>query len=51
MYTMRRILLLLVLSLSFFKVSAQQTKFDYIFQEALRQKLDNKYEAAIDLFD
>ena len=51
MYTMRRILLLLALSLSFFKVSAQQTKFDYIFQEAMRQKLANRYDAAIDLFD
>ena len=30
---------------------AQQAKFDYIFQEAMRQKLANKYDAAIDLFD
>ncbi len=48
---MRRILSLLVFSLSFFVASAQQTKFDYIFQEAMRQKLANKYDAAIDLFD
>ena len=51
MYTMRRILFFFFFFLSFFEVSAQQTKFDYIFQEALRQKLDNKYDAAIDLFD
>ncbi len=48
---MRRILSLLVFSLSFFVALAQQTKFDYIFQEAMRQKLANKYDAAIDLFD
>ena len=48
---MRRIFFLLVFSLSFLGVSAQSTKFDYIFQEALRQKLANKYDAAIDLFD
>lgn len=46
-----RIILLWVLSMSFFVASAQQTKFDYIFQEAMRQKLANKYDAAIDLFD
>ena len=32
-------------------LQAQKTKFDYIFQEAMRQKLANKYDAAIDLFD
>ena len=48
---MRKIVFLLVFSLSFIEGSAQSTKFDYIFQEALRQKLDNKYDAAIDLFD
>lgn len=30
---------------------AQSTKFDYIFQEAVRQKLANHLDAAIDLFD
>lgn len=48
---MRKIVFLFVFSLSFIEVSAQSTKFDYIFQEALRQKLDNKFDAAIDLFD
>lgn len=51
MQALNRIILLWVLSMSFFIASAQQTKFDYIFQEALRQKLANKYDAAIDLFD
>ena len=51
MQALNRIILLWVLSMSFFVASAQQTKFDYIFQEALRQKLANKYDAAIDLFD
>ncbi len=51
MQALNRIILLGVLSMSFFVASAQQTKFDYIFQEALRQKLANKYDAAIDLFD
>lgn len=46
-----KILSLLVFCCSFSVVSAQQTKFDYIFQEAMRQKLANKYDAAIDLFD
>ncbi len=46
-----RILSLLVFCCSFSVVSAQQTKFNYIFQEAMRQKLANKYDAAIDLFD
>ncbi len=46
-----RILSLLVFCCSFSVVSAQQAKFDYIFQEAMRQKLANKYDAAIDLFD
>lgn len=31
-------------------VQAQSTKFDYIFHEAMRQKLANHYDAAIDLF-
>ena len=49
---MRRILLFIVFSCSFFVTSwAQQTKFDYIFQEAIRQKLANKYDVAIDLLD
>ena len=48
---MRKIVFLFVFSLSFVDASAQSTKFDYIFQEALRQKLANKYDAAIDLFD
>ena len=48
---MRKIVFLFVFSLSFVGASAQSTKFDYIFQEALRQKLANKYDAAIDLFD
>ena len=51
MQAVRRILSLLVVSFSFFVASAQQAKFDYIFQEAMRQKLANKYDAAIDLFD
>lgn len=51
MQALNRIILLWVLSMSFFVASAQQTKFDYIFQEAMRQKLANKYDAAIDLFD
>ena len=51
MQALNRIILLWVLSMSFFVASAQQTKFDYIFQEAMRQKLATKYDAAIDLFD
>ena len=51
MQALNRIILLWGLSMSFFVASAQQTKFDYIFQEAMRQKLANKYDAAIDLFD
>lgn len=51
MQALNRIILLWVLSMSFFVASAQQTKFDYIFQEAMRQKLANNYDAAIDLFD
>ncbi len=51
MQALNRIILLWVLSMSFFAASAQQAKFDYIFQEAMRQKLANKYDAAIDLFD
>ncbi len=51
MQALNRIILFGVLSMSFFVASAQQTKFDYIFQEAMRQKLANKYDAAIDLFD
>ena len=43
MQALNRIILLWVLSMSFFVASAQQTKFDYIFQEAMRQKLANKY--------
>lgn len=46
-----RILSFLVFCCSFSVVSAQQTKFNYIFQEAMRQKLANNYDAAIDLFD
>lgn len=48
---MRRILSFIVLSCSLLVVHAQQTKFDYIFQEAMRQKLANRFDAAIDLFD
>lgn len=49
---MRRIFLFFVFSFSFIALSwAQQTKFDYIFQEAERQKLARNYDAAIDLFD
>ena len=51
MQALNRIILLWVLSMSFFAASAQQAKFDYIFQEAMRQKLANKYDAAIDLLD
>ena len=51
MQALNRIILLWGLSMSCFVASAQQTKFDYIFQEAMRQKLANKYDAAIDLFD
>ena len=49
---MRRLFLLFVFNLLFVALSwAQQTKFDYIFQEAERQKLARNYDAAIDLFD
>lgn len=51
MHAIIRILSLVIIFCSSFVASAQQTKFDYIFQEALRQKLANKYDAAIDLFD
>ena len=51
MQAVRRLLSLLVVSFSFFVASAQQAKFDYIFQEAVRQKLAKNYDAAIDLFD
>lgn len=49
---MRKLFLLFVFSFSFVALSwAQQTKFDYIFQEAERQKLARNFDAAIDLFD
>lgn len=48
---MKKILSLLVFSFSFFVASAQSTKFDYFFHEALRQKLAQNYAAAIDLLD
>lgn len=48
---MRRILSLIVFSCSLLFASAQGTKFDYVFQEAMRQKLANRLDAAIDLFD
>jgi tetratricopeptide (TPR) repeat protein len=52
MCLMKRILSLLIFSLSLFVSSwAQQTKFDYIFQEAERQKLARNFDSAIDLFD
>ena len=51
MQALNRILTLIFFCCSFFVVSAQQAKFDYIFQEAMRQKLANKYDAAIDLLD
>ncbi|NLV53231.1 MAG: tetratricopeptide repeat protein [Bacteroidales bacterium] len=44
-----------VLCLFFFmlvgQVNAQSPKFDYIFQEAMRQKLANHHDVAIDLLD
>lgn len=38
------------LLLSVSSVRAQSEKFNYLFQEAMRQKLANHYDAAIDLF-
>ena len=48
---MRRLISLFVFSCSLIAASGQSPKFDYIFQEAMRQKLLNRYDAAIDLFD
>ena len=49
---MRRVLFVFSFLLgSLSLVQAQGTKFDYLFQEAERQKLARNYDAAIDLFD
>ncbi len=48
---MKRIALLLTYLLTFCAASAQSTKFDYLFQEAIRQKQLFHYDAAIDLFN
>ena len=47
----RRVLILLLLLLSTVGLWAQGEKFDYIFHEAVRQKLARRYDAALDLFD
>lgn len=51
MQAVRRLLSLLVVGFSFFVASAQSGKFDYIFQEAVRQKLARNYDVAMDMFD
>lgn len=48
---MRRLLALLLLACSLLSAHAQSEKFDFIYQEALRQKLARNLDAAIDLFD
>ncbi|MBR1667575.1 MAG: tetratricopeptide repeat protein [Bacteroidaceae bacterium] len=49
---MQRLFFILSLMLvSVVSVTAQTSKFDYIFQEAVRQKLARNYDGAIDLFD
>ena len=48
---MRRLLALLLLACSLLSAQAQSEKFDFIYQEALRQKLARNLDAAIDLFD
>ena len=48
---MKRLFTFFVLAVSMLSMQAQSTKFDYIFQEALRQKLAQRMDAAIDLFD
>ena len=48
---MNKLLLFLAFCFSVSVASAQQTKFDYIFQEGMRQKLANHADAAIDLFE
>ena len=49
--TMKRFLLLSYMLVSLLCVKAQTGKFDYIFQEAERQKFAQHYVNAIDLFD
>lgn len=46
-----RVALLSTMLLTGAETSAQSPKFSYLFQEAVRQKILNKYDAAIDLFD
>lgn len=49
---MRRILIFIFFALnSSLLVLAQNEKFDYVFQEAMRQKLARNNDAAFDLFD
>ena len=51
-FCMRRVIFILSLwVLAVPMLQAQGVKFDYIFEEAVRQKLANNYDAAIDLFD
>lgn len=50
MSTMKQLLTILLLLCSFVLARSQTEKFDYIFQEAVRQKLANHYDVAIDLF-
>ena len=47
---MKRLSIFIITLLTVLTASAQATKFDYIFEEGVRQKLANNYDAAIDLF-
>ena len=49
--TMKRLWLISCMLVSVLGVSSQTGKFDYIFQEAERQKMAQHYAEAIDLFD
>ena len=48
---MKRLYIFILSLLTAIMADAQSTKFDYIFEEGVRQKLANRYDAAIDLFD
>ena len=48
---MKRLSIIIITLLTVLTAAAQATKFDYIFEEGVRQKLANNYDAAIDLFD
>ena len=48
---MKRRSIIIITLLTVLTAAAQATKFDYIFEEGVRQKLANNYDAAIDLFD